>query len=81
MGDEPRRGRDRNRPHMLRTTDPIKVKVRGGFSLLDMMRFLESRGFVGIGNKNLSFDELLVFDAPVVPIDFYGIRTSSLCAS
>jgi hypothetical protein len=51
MGDEPRRGRDRNRPHMLRTTDPIKVKVRGGFSLLDMMRFLESRGFVGIGYK------------------------------
>jgi predicted double-glycine peptidase len=57
---------------MLRTTDPIKVKVRGGFSLLDMKRFVESRGFVGTGYKNLSFDELLTLDAPVVPIDFYG---------
>jgi predicted double-glycine peptidase len=30
---------------MLRSTDPIKVKIRGGFSLLDMKRFIETRGF------------------------------------
>ena len=30
---------------MLRSTDPIKVKVRGGFSLLDMKRFVETRRF------------------------------------
>ena len=32
---------------MLRSTDPIKVKVRGGFSLLDMKRFVETRGLKG----------------------------------
>ena len=57
---------------MLRTTDPIKVKVRGGFSMLDMKRFIETRGLNGIGYKNLSFDDLLTLDAPIVPIDFQG---------
>jgi uncharacterized protein len=57
---------------MLRTTDPIKVKVRGGFSMLDMKRFAETRGLNGIGYKNLSFEDLLTLDAPIVPIDFQG---------
>src|SRR5262245_65499449 len=57
---------------MLRSTDPIKVKVRGGFSLLDMKRFVETRGFTGIGYKDLSFKELLSLPNPIVPIDFYG---------
>jgi len=57
---------------MLRSTDPIKVKVRGGFSLLDMKRFVETRGFKGQGYKNLSFEELLTLSSPIVPIDFYG---------
>jgi predicted double-glycine peptidase len=57
---------------MLRTTDPIKVKVRGGFSMLDMKHFVETRGLKGIGYKNLSFDDLLALEAPIVPIDFQG---------
>jgi len=57
---------------MLRATDPIKVKVRGGFSLLDMKRFVETRGFTGTGYKDLSFKELLSLPNPIVPIDFYG---------
>src|SRR6516165_1757807 len=57
---------------MLRTTDPIKVKVRGGFSMLDMKHFVETRGFNGIGYKHLSFEDLLALDAPIVPIDFQG---------
>jgi predicted double-glycine peptidase len=57
---------------MLRTTDPIKVKVRGGFSMLDMKRFVETRGLNGIGYKNLNFEDLLALDAPIVPIDFQG---------
>src|SRR5438034_11025420 len=36
---------------MLRSTDPIKVKVRSGFSLLDMKRFVETRGLKGTGYK------------------------------
>src|SRR5262245_31106362 len=58
--------------HMLRSTDPIKVKVRGGFSLLDMKRFVETRGFKGTGYRELSFNELLTLPSPIVPIDFYG---------
>jgi predicted double-glycine peptidase len=57
---------------MLRTTDPIKVKVRGGFSMLDMKHFVETRGLNGIGYKGLSFGDLLTLDAPIVPIDFQG---------
>jgi uncharacterized protein len=57
---------------MLRTTDPIKVKVRGGFSMLDMKHFVETRSFNGIGYKNLSFEDLFTLDAPIVPIDFQG---------
>jgi predicted double-glycine peptidase len=57
---------------MLRATDPIKVKVRGGFSLLDMKLFVETRGFKGTGYKDLSFKDLLTLPSPIVPIDFYG---------
>ena len=57
---------------MLRATDPLKVKVRGGFSLLDMKQFVETRGFKGTGYKGLSFEELLALPSPIVPIDFYG---------
>jgi uncharacterized protein len=57
---------------MLRSTDPLRVKVRGGFSLLDMKRFVETRGFKGNGYKGLSFEELLELQSPIVPIDMHG---------
>jgi len=57
---------------MLHSIDPIKVKVRGGFSLLDMKRFVESRGFKGAAFKGLSFEQLLDLQSPIVPIDFHG---------
>jgi uncharacterized protein len=57
---------------MLRTTDPIKVKVRRGFSLLDMKHFVETRGFKGVAYKGLGFEDLLTLDAPIVPINFHG---------
>ena len=57
---------------MLHSTDPIKVKVRGGFSLLDMKRFVETRGFKGTGFKGMTFEDLLQLQSPIVPIDAYG---------
>jgi len=57
---------------MLRGTDPIEVKARGGFSLLDMKRFVEIRGLKGIGYKGLTIQGLLALDSPIVPISFYG---------
>lgn len=57
---------------MLRRTDPLRVKVRGGFSLLDMKRYAESRGFRAEGYRDLSLEELLRLKSPIVPIDAYG---------
>lgn len=57
---------------MLRSTDPIKVKQRRGFSLLDMKRFVENHGFKGVGYKDLTIEELLTLQSPIVPINFHG---------
>jgi predicted double-glycine peptidase len=57
---------------MLRRTDPLRVRVRGGFSLLDMKRFAESRGYSATGYRGLSLEELLAMRSPIVPIEEYG---------
>ena len=57
---------------MLARTDPLRVRVRGGFSLLDMKRFAESRGYAAAGYRNLSLDQLLQMRSPIVPIEEYG---------
>ena len=57
---------------LLRQTEPMKVRHRGGFSMLDMKRYAQERGYKGIGFTGLSFEELRYFDAPIVPVDFHG---------
>jgi uncharacterized protein len=57
---------------MLRRTDPLRVKVRGGFSLLDMKRFAESRGYAAEGYRGLGLEELLAMRSPIVPIEEFG---------
>ena len=57
---------------MLRMTEPLKVKHRGGFSLLDMKRFAELRGYKGEGYRDLTLDSLLQLDSPIVPLVQYG---------
>lgn len=57
---------------MLRRTDPLRVKVRGGFSLLDMKRFAETRGYAAAGFRKASLEELLAMQYPIVPIDEHG---------
>lgn len=57
---------------MLEQTEPKKVRAQGGFSLLDLKNFVESRGFVGNAYKNLAIDDLGVFHAPIVPINIKG---------
>ena len=57
---------------MLRKADPLRVKVRGGFSLLDMKRYAESRGFRAEGYRGLNLEELLALKSPIVPIELYG---------
>ena len=57
---------------LLRQTEPLKVRHRGGFSMLDMKRYANERGYKAIGFKGLSFEDLHYFDGPIVPIDFHG---------
>jgi predicted double-glycine peptidase len=57
---------------MLRSTDPLRVKVRGGFSLLDLKRFVESRGLAGAGYSDLTLEQLVDLGPAVVPVDLSG---------
>ena len=57
---------------MLRRTDPLRVRYRGGFSLLDMKRFAESRGYAAEGFRDVSIAELANMQSPIVPIVQYG---------
>lgn len=57
---------------LLQYTEPLKVRYRGGFSLLDMKRYAEERGYSASGFQALAFEDVRYFDAPIVPVDFYG---------
>jgi predicted double-glycine peptidase len=57
---------------MLRRTDPLRVRVRGGFSLLDLKRFVETRGYEGVGYMKLTLDNLREFGPTVVPLNLKG---------
>lgn len=57
---------------MLERTDPAKVRVQGGFSLLDLKHYVEGRGYRGAAYRNLSFDDLPLFPAPIVAINEFG---------
>lgn len=58
---------------LLQRTDPLKVRARGGFSLLDLKRFVESRGYEGKGYAGLSLEELEGLGLPaIVPVNING---------
>jgi predicted double-glycine peptidase len=57
---------------LLKHTDADRVRTRGGFSLLDLKRFAEARGFKAGGFHRLTLEQLLEFKSPIVPVDAYG---------
>jgi predicted double-glycine peptidase len=57
---------------MLGRTDPLRVKVRGGFSLLDLKRYAESAGFVADGYAKVPLAELDDLRPAIVPVVFFG---------
>lgn len=57
---------------MLRRTDPLRVRHRGGFSLLDMKRYAESRGFRADGYARLSLEDLRKLAPLIVPVNLEG---------
>jgi uncharacterized protein len=54
---------------MLRKTDPLRVKVRQGFSLLDLKRFVDDRGYEGSGYTELTLTDLVDMAPLIVPIE------------
>ena len=57
---------------MLRRTNPLRVKYRGGFSLLDMKRYAETRGFAANGYARLTLQNLHKLAPLIVPVKLDG---------
>ena len=54
--------------------DPDLLRYRQGFSLLDLKRFVEQRGYQGIGLGKLTIKDLEQRAPIMVPVDFNGYK-------
>jgi uncharacterized protein len=54
--------------------NPKLIQAREGFSLLDLKRYVDGRGYEGIGYGGLSFEDLLQLAPIMVPMNFYGFN-------
>ena len=52
--------------------DPSRVQKRGGFSLLDLKRYVDHRGYQGVGYGQLAFEDLIAFAPLIVPVSLNG---------
>ncbi len=59
---------------MLARVDPLTVRIKGGFSLLDMKRFAQRHGYRGRGYLQLQFAQLQALTPAIVPVDTSGYR-------
>jgi len=57
---------------MLRQTEALRVRYRGGFSLLDMKRYAAQLGFESDGYSGMSVDDLAAQVPMIVPIRARG---------
>jgi len=58
---------------IMRFADPAKIRAQGGFSLLDLKRFAQSRGYEAKGYAGLTLKELAELGLPaIVPIRLNG---------
>jgi predicted double-glycine peptidase len=51
---------------------PLLVRARHGFSLLDLKRYVEQRGYQGVGYGKLTLDDLIERAPLIVPVKFFG---------
>ena len=59
---------------LLQTTNANRVRARGGFSLLDLKRFVEAIGFRGEGYSKVTIEDLIEMNKPaILPIHLYGL--------
>ncbi|CAH2602402.1 C39 family peptidase [Rhodovastum atsumiense] len=59
---------------MLRRTSIALVQQRLGFSLLDLKRFAQTRGFEADGYAELTLSDLIDFGAAIVPVKLRGFN-------
>ena len=52
--------------------DPNLIRIREGFSLLDLKRYADAHGYKGVGYGDLDFDDLLKYAPIMVPINALG---------
>lgn len=52
--------------------NPGIIRIRQGFSLLDMKRFTDSLGFVGVALGGMRYEDLLAQAPAIVPITTHG---------
>jgi predicted double-glycine peptidase len=52
--------------------NPEIIRIRQGFSLLDMKRFTDSLGFVGVALGGMSYEDLLSQAPAIVPVTTHG---------
>jgi predicted double-glycine peptidase len=52
--------------------DPALVSRREGFSLLDLQRYVEQRGYAGLGYGRLKLDTLIERAPAIIPVSFNG---------
>jgi predicted double-glycine peptidase len=57
---------------MLQQTNPLRVRARGGFSLLDMKRYLARIGFDSDGYNNMTLIDLADKTPVIVPLTTKG---------
>jgi uncharacterized protein len=50
--------------------NPMLVRARQGFSLLDLKRYADRRGYEGVGYGNLTFEDLVDLAPVMVPVNF-----------
>ena len=54
--------------------NPSIVTFRQGFSLLDLQRFVEGRGYNGVGLGQLTLENLIDYAPIIVPISVHGYQ-------
>ena len=53
---------------------PERVRLQQGFSLLDLKRFVEGRGYEGVGYGQMTYEHLLARAPVIVPINVKDYR-------
>jgi predicted double-glycine peptidase len=53
---------------------PDLVRLRQGFSLLDLKRYVDDRGYQGLGFGRMSVDDLIAQAPVMVPLDLHGYK-------